>query len=67
MITIKVNKEVKEFPPNVNIQQMLTQLEIAHQGIAVAVNESIVIKSAWNSTELRSNDDVLIIKATQGG
>ncbi len=67
MITITVNKEVKEIPSNANIQQVLTQLDIAQQGIAVAINESIVTKSAWTSTELNANDDLLIIKATQGG
>lgn len=67
MITITVNKEVKEIPSNANIEQVLTQLDIAQQGIAVAINESIVTKSAWTSTELNANDDLLIIKATQGG
>ena len=67
MITITVNKEVKEIPSNANIEQVLTQLDIAQQGIAVAINEYIVTKSAWTSTELNANDDLLIIKATQGG
>jgi sulfur carrier protein len=37
------------------------------KGIAVAVNQTIVPKSEWNSTSLREKDAVLIIKATQGG
>ena len=37
------------------------------KGIAVAVNETIVPKAQWDSYELKHNDKVLVIKATQGG
>ena len=37
------------------------------KGIAVAVNETIVPKAQWDSFELKDNDKVLVIKATQGG
>jgi len=37
------------------------------KGIAVAVNETVVPKAQWDSYELKHNDNVLVIKATQGG
>ena len=37
------------------------------KGIAVAINQQVVPKDAWNSTILNQNDTILIIKATQGG
>ncbi|HZK96552.1 MAG TPA: sulfur carrier protein ThiS [Prolixibacteraceae bacterium] len=37
------------------------------KGIAVAVNETVVPKAQWDSYELQHNDNVLVIKATQGG
>ena len=37
------------------------------KGIAVAVNETVVPQAQWNSYILKQNDDVLVIKATQGG
>ena len=67
MITIKVNKEQKEIPTNASVQQMLTHLEIAENGIAVAINETIVTKKEWSTTGIKNNDNILIIKATQGG
>jgi sulfur carrier protein len=37
------------------------------KGIAVAVNETVVPQAQWNNYILKQNDDVLVIKATQGG
>ena len=37
------------------------------KGIAVAVNETVVPKTNWDSYLLQPNDKVLVIKATQGG
>lgn len=37
------------------------------KGIAVAVNQTIIPKTNWESTSLKEKDSVLIIKATQGG
>ena len=36
-------------------------------GIALAVNEKVVPKKEWEKFELKENDKVLLIKATQGG
>lgn len=37
------------------------------RGIAVAVNESVVLRSQWAATPLREGDRVEILRATQGG
>lgn len=37
------------------------------RGIAVAVNNQVVPKSAWPSFELKENDKILVIQASQGG
>lgn len=36
-------------------------------GIAVAINQTVVPKSEWESTILNQHDTIIIIKATQGG
>jgi sulfur carrier protein len=36
-------------------------------GIAVAVNQTIVSKANWNTYLLHPQDQVILIKATQGG
>ncbi|MBT4774234.1 MAG: sulfur carrier protein ThiS [Crocinitomicaceae bacterium] len=37
------------------------------QGIALAINDSIVSKANWKNVLLYENDKLLIITATQGG
>jgi len=46
---------------------VFSQLGEKQNGIAVAVNNSVVPKNDWTSTHLNENDTILIIKATQGG
>ncbi|MGI4751886.1 MAG: sulfur carrier protein ThiS [Janthinobacterium lividum] len=36
-------------------------------GIAVAVNQTIVPKADWNTHLLHPHDQIILIKATQGG
>lgn len=67
MITIKVNDKALEIDSGFNILQLLQQLKSPQDGIAVAINDSIILKHLWSSKTLSENDIVLIIQATQGG
>ncbi len=49
------------------IKNLLEELNIPVEGIAVAVNEEVVSKNNWTERSLKQNDAVLIITATQGG
>lgn len=65
---IKLNNQIKVFAEQCTVQQLLDQIVPEKQkGIAVAVNKSVVPQINWQNHFLKSNDDVLIIKATQGG
>jgi sulfur carrier protein len=37
------------------------------KGIALAVNESVVPNSEWNSFSIKEGDKILVVQATQGG
>jgi len=37
------------------------------QGIAIAVNQSVIPKKDWAEHKLKTNDSVLVIKPIQGG
>ncbi|CAM1362077.1 conserved hypothetical protein [Tenacibaculum litoreum] len=67
MITIKVNNNQQEFLSPLVLQELVDKLQIQTNGIAIAVNSSVVKKADWPSKLLQNNDDVLIIKSTQGG
>jgi sulfur carrier protein len=51
-----------------SIEQMLA-LVIASEtdGLAIAVNQTIIPKSGWTTYVLNPGDQIILIKATQGG
>jgi len=67
MINIKVNNTIHRFQATILLGKVLNELEIATNGVAVAVNQNIITKTDWNTQALNEGDEVLIIKATQGG
>ena len=47
--------------------QLISELEIATTGIAVAVNRKIIPRQLWEQTLLSEGDSIVIIKAVYGG
>jgi sulfur carrier protein len=67
-MNINYNKQRIELAENTSVLAfVISQVGNKQNGIAVAVNEAIVPKSLWGETSLQANDNLLIIKATQGG
>lgn len=53
---------------NPNLAQILqSRLGDKTAGIAVAVNQEVIPKAMWPDFVLKEKDEILIIKATQGG
>lgn len=67
MINIKVNGTQQQFSDKSTIQKLVFKLKIDTNGIAIAINDSVIKREKWETKELKSNDKVLIIKSTQGG
>tara|TARA_R110002050_G_scaffold104052_6_gene213326 strand:- start:32705 stop:32908 length:204 start_codon:yes stop_codon:yes gene_type:complete len=67
MINIKVNNTRHQFKSDSSLESILNQLEISTNGIALAVNLKIITKAKWKTQTLNEADEILIIKATQGG
>lgn len=67
MITVNVNNTAHSIPSNASLGDLLNQLGISEQGIALAVNNKIISKSSWSRHQLSEGENVLIIRATQGG
>lgn len=66
---LKINNQTKQFAPDSLTVQALLDLEIPNRqnGIAVAINDTVIPKTNWNSHHLNETDNILIISATQGG
>jgi sulfur carrier protein len=66
---LKINNQIKQFTADALSIQALLDIEIPQKqnGIAVAINSTVIPKSNWDSHLLSETDDILIISATQGG
>ena len=66
---LHVNGEDRTFDETeLTVEQLLDHLDIeGGRGVAVAVNEDVVLGSEWQTRELSDGDTVEIIRATQGG
>ena len=67
MVTVLVNENPIEIEENATLSQLLQKVNTSVEGIAIAINDEIIAKNAWESQAIKNNDNVLIIKATQGG
>ena len=67
---ITINNQIKclaEYT-SISVQQLLDlEIPVKQNGVAVAVNNTVIPKSLWGDKTISNNDCVLIIKATQGG
>lgn len=66
---LKINQQIKNFNAESLSVQSLLDLEIPNKqnGIAVAINNTVVPRINWNQHLVHETDEILIISATQGG
>lgn len=66
---LKINNQRKQFDATTLSVQDLLDLEFPNKqnGIAFAINNSVIPRTEWKTTVLSETDDILIITATQGG
>ena len=66
---LKINNQTKQFAAdNLTVQALLDlEIPVKQNGIALAINNTVIPKSDWNSHLIKETDDILIISATQGG
>ncbi|WP_236047044.1 sulfur carrier protein ThiS [Streptacidiphilus fuscans] len=66
-IRLTVNGEPREVTSGTTLAEVVAQLSAAPSGVAAAVNEAVVPRSAWSATTLADADRVEILTAVQGG
>lgn len=65
---ITINNQTQSVAEGTTVQAIVSaQLGEKQKGIAVAINNAVIPKQAWEQTLINNNDTILIIKATQGG
>jgi sulfur carrier protein len=65
---VTVNQQIYSLSEDCALQQLISDvLQLPLNGIAIAVNQEIIVKSDWGAYVLNHGDNLTIIKATQGG
>ena len=64
---ILVNNRETELTTGNTIADLARQLELPAQGVAIALHNSMIPRTEWNTTVLQANDSLVIIKAACGG
>ena len=66
---IHINNQLKTLSvQDITVQDLLHQeIPGRQQGIAVAINNKVVARAQWETTRIIDRDQIIIIRATQGG
>lgn len=65
-ITIQINNNEVTTQAQ-NVQQLVAELALPDRGVALAVNNQVIMRAAWFDTPITQGDKVTIIKAAFGG
>lgn len=66
MIQLSINNKPTETAAT-TVQGLVQELGLPDRGVAVAIANKMVPRTAWASTTLQANDQITIIKAAFGG
>ncbi|PIO47185.1 MAG: thiamine biosynthesis protein ThiS [[Chlorobium] sp. 445] len=66
---ITLNGKVLPIERELTVVEFLRQQNISpdEKGIAIAINEAVINRRAWERVRIKANDRVEIVHATQGG
>jgi sulfur carrier protein len=64
---IIINQRPVVVEEEVSLKEALNTFDLAQKGIAVAVNSVVIPNDKWQECVLEENDEIMIIRATQGG
>jgi sulfur carrier protein len=64
---IMVNGEAHQVGPGCTLADLVDDMGCGRRGVAIAVDEEVVPRSAWAATEVGAGNRVEILRAAQGG
>lgn len=67
LIEVVVNGERKTVPAGLSVTQLLRELDVAADRVAVELNKSIVRKRNWEETAVPGDSQIEIVQFVGGG
>ena len=66
-LNLRVNGEPHEAVDNTSLQELVTQLNLTPERIAIEVNQKVVRRADWATTLLKEADRIEIVHFVGGG
>ena len=66
-MTITLNGRPHDVPDGATLDDLVARLALPDRGIALALDQDVVPRSAWPRTVLRDDAQVEVVTAMQGG
>ncbi len=67
LLNLRINGEDREVVDNLSLKELVTQLDLTPERIAIQLNQNVVRRADWPSTVLKENDQVEIVHFVGGG
>ena len=64
---IRLNDQLLQLTANCTVAELLIQQQIQPQGLAVAINNTVIAKQQWPVQQLHNNDCVNVFHIVTGG
>ncbi|MBV2129966.1 sulfur carrier protein ThiS [Arsukibacterium indicum] len=64
---IRLNEQLLQLTSNCTVAELLQQQQLASEGLAVAINNTVISKRCWSEHKLQSNDNVQLFQIVTGG
>ncbi|CDH05050.1 C-terminally thiocarboxylated form is intermediate sulfur donor in thiazole formation; part of ThiF/ThiS complex; complexes with ThiG also [Xenorhabdus bovienii str. oregonense] len=66
-MNIIVNDQPITLSTSMTVQQLLKHVQRTQSGTALAINQTIIPRSEWNSHQINDGDNILLFQAIAGG
>jgi thiamine biosynthesis protein ThiS len=66
-LRIQVNGESQEVEENISLPELVAELNLKAEQIAIELNHNVVRRAQWDNTLLRADDKVEIVHFVGGG
>lgn len=63
---VTINNKIAEVKAS-TVQELHAELALPQKGVAIAIANKMVPRTEWESTALKENDNIVVIKAAFGG
>lgn len=64
---VTLNGEARELPPGLTLQELLEQLKLSPERVAIEHNREIVQRERWSAVRVQDGDQLEIVHLVGGG